>query len=246
MFDKNAIQSSTPWLADVKVLTETPSTQSEAKRGPTENVLYLTSRQTATYGRFGRRYFAANSGGIYMSIALKPEFTDVARVTLLAASAVVTAIEQLTDKRPMIKWVNDIYLADKKIVGILAEAQAGSAGVSRIILGMGINFQIGDFPPELAERASSLFLADEKVTISPEQLIAAIWQDFYQLADKDFIEIYRAHNFILGKTVRFRQNQIDYEGKAVGLTEQGELVVEFTDGSKKILNSGEISLKKWI
>ena len=121
--EKSIILQKNPWLTDVKIVAESESTQKDAKLDGQENCLYLTERQNKTYGRFGRQYFAAPSGGIYMSLSLKPkvELEKLPEFTLLTGAAIVSAIEKLTDKKPQIKWVNDIYLDDKKFVGILAE-----------------------------------------------------------------------------------------------------------------------------
>ena len=248
MYNKSEILAHADWLTDVMLFDETDSTQREAKEAAQANTLYLTERQTATYGRFGREYFAADAGGIYMSVCLAPEsqLTDLPEYTLLAAAAVVTAVEALTDKKPTIKWVNDIYLADKKIAGILTEARLAADGTQQIILGMGINFAIAEFPEQLTARATSLFAADEKPTITREALVGEIWHQFQKLsAGRVFFEIYKSHSFILGKEISFTQNSVSYEGRANGLTDKGELMVQLADGSEMTLNSGEISLTNW-
>ncbi|GAB2024503.1 biotin--[acetyl-CoA-carboxylase] ligase [Lactovum odontotermitis] len=237
-FDKNLILNKNSWLSELNILEKTSSTQSEAKKGA-KNSLYLTGHQTATYGRFGREYFAPAQGGIYMSANLGTiSLEHPVQYTLLAAAAIVSAVEKLTSKKPLIKWVNDIYLDGKKFVGILAES--GRAG---IVLGIGINFHITEFPEELSGRATSLFF-DDKPSISASELVAEIWAEFERLKSENYLEIYKAHCFVLGQNVAFTQNKVDYEGLATDLTNHGELVVDCSDGVQRILNSGEISLKK--
>ncbi|MDR2977479.1 MAG: biotin--[acetyl-CoA-carboxylase] ligase [Streptococcaceae bacterium] len=238
-FDKNLILSKNPWLADVIILQESASTQGDAKSG-NANSLFLTDHQTAAYGRFGREYFTPSQGGIYMSANLGPiDRENPVQYTLLAAAALVSAIEKLTQKKPRIKWVNDIYLDGKKMAGILAESNA-----SAIILGIGFNFSINEFPGELADRATSLF-KDETASISASSLVAEIWSEFDRLrASADYLKLYKAHCFVLGQSVSFSQNNKEYQGVASDLTEHGELVVDCTDGIQRILNSGEISLMK--
>lgn len=244
--DKQLILLKNPWLSDVKIVSESISTQKDAKRDGQKNCLYLTEQQLGTYGRFGRDYFAADSGGIYMSLLLKPNASlkKLPEYTLLAASAVVSAIEKLTDKKPQIKWVNDLYLGHKKFVGILAESTITPEQTTEIIIGIGINFSISEFPVSLREKATSLFF-DEVPTLTRSELIAAIWSEFDRLVKSDFFSIYKSHSFILGKQVTFAQNNVNYEGLAFDLTQQGELLVKLKDGSVKTLSSGEISLKKW-
>lgn len=246
MYDKQLILQRASWLRDVMIFKETKSTQQEAKIKGKE-ALYLAEKQIAAYGRFGREYFSTDDGGIYMSLLLKPQFAfeQLPQYTLLTAASIVMAIEKLTNKKPMIKWVNDIYLNDKKVVGILTEAITKENAIQHIIVGVGINFNIKKFPSMLVDYATSLFTENEEPTITASELIGEIWKQFNDLLHKDFLKIYKAHSFILGKTVHFRQNGIDYEGIASELTDQGELVVELEGGLQKILNSGEISIKKW-
>ena len=94
-----------------------------------------------------------------MSLSLKPkvELEKLPEFTLLTGAAIVSAIEKLTDKKPQIKWVNDIYLDDQKFVGILAETSLNPTQEAQVIIGVGINFSISQFPTEIEERATSLF-----------------------------------------------------------------------------------------
>ena len=216
--EKSIILQKNPWLTDVKIVAESESTQKDAKLDGQENCLYLTERQNKTYGRFGRQYFAAPSGGIYMSLSLKPkvELEKLPEFTLLTGAAIVSAIEKLTDKKPQIKWVNDIYLDDKKFVGILAETSLNPTQEAQVIIG-----------------------------ISRSELIAEIWSEFHRLSEGSFFQIYKSHSFILGKQVEFVQSGQTFSGRATDLTSKGELIVNLDNGQQKILSSGEISLKKW-
>ncbi len=92
-----------------------------------------------------------------MSLLLKHAISadELPSYTLLAAAAIVKAIENLTPKKPQIKWVNDIYLEDKKIAGILAESSV-SADQLQIVIGVGINFSISEFPEHLDKKSNFL------------------------------------------------------------------------------------------
>ncbi|MDD3015248.1 MAG: biotin--[acetyl-CoA-carboxylase] ligase [Lactococcus chungangensis] len=241
MIKREMILAQNPWLTDVSVVAETTSTQIDAKNDLVDKKLFIADMQTQTRGRFGRQYFASNGDGIYMSLVLKIS-EDVKDYTILTAAAVLTAIENLTTKKPLVKWVNDIYLDNKKICGILVEHLLSS---NSIIIGVGLNFNIESFPIALREKAGSLF-TNETPTITRDILIAEIWSQFHQLSSsQDFFNIYKSHSFILGKTVEFEENGHTIIGTATDLTETGELIVN-SDGLVKVLSSGEISLKKWL
>jgi BirA family biotin operon repressor/biotin-[acetyl-CoA-carboxylase] ligase len=242
MIKKNDILAKNPWLSSVSFVETSASTQQDAKDELMNQKLYIADTQTGARGRFGRPYFAAKGAGIYMSLTLKaPENPE--KLTILTAAAIVSAIENLTTKQPQIKWVNDIYLDHKKICGVIVERCLSS---EHIIIGVGFNFNIPTFPIELRDKASSLFTAPEQPTITRSELIAEIWSEFDKLrTSQDFFNIYKAHSFILGKTVEFEENGRTIIGTATDLTENGELIVN-TDGLVKVLSSGEISLKKWL
>lgn len=227
------------------------STQIDARSGIEQGFtgphLYLAPTQTAAKGRFGRPFFASPQGGIYMSLHLQPNLPQEAlpAYTLMTAASVVKAIQQLTGLRCDIKWVNDIYLRQKKIAGILTEAIISSetGQVSDVIIGVGINVHITDFPAELTGKAGSLFT--EKATITRNQLITAIWQTFFHTSEADLVRHYKDRSLVLAHPITFLENGQSVTGRVLDISDQGELLVELSDGQTRQLNSGEISLTAW-
>ncbi len=144
-----------------------------------------------------------------------------------------------------IKWVNDIYYKGKKIAGILTEAitSVETGLVTDVIIGVGINFAISDFPKELKNKAASLF--HEKQPITRNELIAEIWKNFYECEPDELIYLYKQHSLVLGRTVTFCQNDKDYKGVAKEISDSGQLLVQLDTGQEMWLNSGEISLTSW-
>ena len=241
MIDINDILEKNQWLVTASAVDSSASTQLDAKNDLVDKKLFIADMQTNARGRFGRQYLASKGNGIYMSLVLNVS-EEVKNYTILTAAAIVTAIEKLTSKKPQIKWVNDIYLDNKKIAGVLVEYLMSS---QQIVIGIGLNFNSFDLPIDLREKASSLF-SDGAPTITRSDLIAEIWTQFDKLRSDDaFFNIYHAHSFILGKTVEFEENGQLISGTATDLTETGELIVN-TGGLIKVLSSGEISLKKWL
>ena len=141
------------------------STQMDAKAGMEAgrpaNTLYLAAAQSAGRGRFGRAFFCPSQGGFYMSLHLKPNlpFDQLPSYTILTAGAIYKAVKNLTLIEVDIKWVNDIYYRNKKISGILTEATTSieTGLVTDVIIGVGFNFFITDFPADIKEKAGSLF-----------------------------------------------------------------------------------------
>ena len=227
------------------------STQMDAKAGMEAgrpaNTLYLAAAQSAGRGRFGRAFFCPSQGGFYMSLHLKPNlpFDQLPSYTILTAGAIYKAVKNLTLIEVDIKWVNDIYYRNKKISGILTEATTSieTGLVTDVIIGVGFNFFIKDFPAEIKEKADSLF--EEKPAISRNELIAEIWKCFYESDPEELIYLYKKRSMVLGRQVTFSQKGADYQGLAKDISDSGQLLVQLTDGQEIWLNSGEVSLTSW-
>ena len=235
----------------IRYKSETKSTQTDAKEGIEAgnqgNTLYLSTCQTAGRGRFQRPYYSPSQGGIYMSLHIQPNlpYEELPSYTLLVAAAVYKAIKNLTMIEVDIKWVNDIYLKNKKIAGILTEAMTSveTGLVTDIIIGLGINFSITNFPDNLKEKAGSLFTSPTQ--ISRNELISEIWTCFYNTDPDELFYLYKERSIVLGKEITFQRNGQNEKGMAKDISNTGQLQVELEDKKNIWLNSGEISLTSW-
>ncbi|HEM3725332.1 TPA: bifunctional biotin--[acetyl-CoA-carboxylase] ligase/biotin operon repressor BirA [Streptococcus suis] len=235
----------------VHLNADSDSTQLDAKQGieagHASPALYLAPYQNKAKGRFGRPFYASKSGGIYMSLRLSPNvpFLEFKPYTILAAAAVVKAIQSLCDLDVQIKWVNDIYLGQKKVAGILTEAISSMENqrVTDVIIGVGINVHIDDFPKELRQSAGNLF--DDQPPFTRNQLITAIWKAFLETDEKELIALYKEKSLVVGQQVSFVENQVEFKGTAIAVTDTGNLVIQLDNGKAKIISSGEISLTSW-
>ena len=235
----------------IRYKPETKSTQTDAKEGIEAgnkgNTLYLSTCQTAGRGRFQRPYYSPSQGGIYMSLHIQPNlpYEKLPSYTLLVAAAVYRAIKNLTMVEVDIKWVNDIYLKNKKIAGILTEAMTSveTGLVTDVIIGLGINFSIEDFPEELKEKAGSLFMPP--APISRNELISEIWNCFYNTDPDELFYLYKERSIVLGRKITFQRNGQNEKGMAKDISNTGQLQVELEDKKNIWLNSGEISLTSW-
>lgn len=252
ILDAKEIQEHINQAVDVTVLETSDSTMKDAQlavmEGKKSPLLIVADMQKAPRGRFNRPFFASKQQGIYMSLLLEPkeQLQELPQYTILMAVAVAEAIDELLGVESQIKWVNDIYLNHKKVVGILSEAMTDveTNSLKYIIIGMGINFSIPqeNYPEELREKATSLF-SDGKATTTRNQLIINIWNRFFALLAEQttYLDSYRKKSFVLGKKITFKRKDQLYLGTAVAITDIGELVVDLGD-EKVTLSSGEISL----
>jgi BirA family biotin operon repressor/biotin-[acetyl-CoA-carboxylase] ligase len=126
-----------------------------------EGVVVVADAQTAGRGRRGHSWFSPAGAGLYVSVILTPGLAaDPARATALltiaAGVALADAIAASTGLPVDLKWPNDLYVSRRKLGGILAEASATGTSIDAVVLGYGINIGPAAFPPELADRATSL------------------------------------------------------------------------------------------
>lgn len=232
----------------LEYFTEVDSTNNVCKRmladGREGAFLVAANHQTAGRGRQGKSFYSPAGTGIYFSLVIRPNSSlqNAVTATTAAAVAVCRAIEALTDKKPQIKWVNDVYLDDKKICGILTEAVTNfeDGTVDSVIIGIGINISTSDFPQEL-DQAGSLGTA-----VNRNALIARIADELIQIAAADynaFIDYYRSHSYVLGKKINFIKNGRVTPATAIAIDKTGGLVVALDDKSTTTLRSGEISVR---
>lgn len=239
------------------ILKKTTSTNQEAKQaavsGTEKEMIFLANYQSHGKGRRGRSFFSIDGKCIYLSILLKPKAKaeDLVLITTAASVAVYRAIIKITGFETQIKWVNDIYLRDKKICGILTEAVTGceSGIIESVVVGIGINFNIKSekIPEELKDIIGALYFGDSK-GITRNQLIAEIVNQLIPLSNElethSFIEEYKKHSMILGHNILVIDGSKEKEAIAVDIDENGGLEVEYKDGTKQILHTGEVTIRK--
>ncbi len=230
-------------------IKETVSTNSLAKelaiKGEGEGCIVIAERQSGGRGRMGRSFFSPDGKGIYLSVILKPETDNILMITSFAAVAVARAIDKVCGTEPKIKWVNDIYLNEKKLCGILAEGVYFGDKLQCVVLGIGINVKKADFPDDISKIATSLEnelgMTIDKTELE-NQLIAELDNLYKNYSDGEFIGENRRLSCVIGREIRVICGNDEYLAKAVGIDDKGGLIIE-TDGAEKVLYSGEISIR---
>ena len=222
-----------------------------AEEGHPSGTLVVADRQEAGRGRRGRSWDSPSGTGIFMTLLLKPEMNPnhASMLTLVAAMAVARAISKCAGTEALIKWPNDIVIGGKKICGILTEMSAQFDFINHIVIGIGINVHNEHFPEEIAETAGSIFLQTRK-RIRRAELIEQILEQFEHyyaifMETEDLSGLVREYNSILvnmNKSVRVLDPKEPFEGKAMGITKKGELIVD-TWESRKMVSSGEVSVR---
>lgn len=240
----------------IQLHEEVASTQDVALEallsGSPEGTLVLAETQTKGRGRFGRAWHSPPGKGIYMSFLLQPgvPLFQASQMTLLLSVALCRAVRKTAKANATIKWPNDILVDGKKVSGILVETIAEADRVKAMIAGIGIdvNFSAEDFPPELRESATSLYLAVGERT-DREELIAEFFAQFtklYQVYQEEGFapirNLWIALSSTLHAPVTVTTPQRVISGIAEGISEDGALYVRDDQGSVHTLYSGDLTI----
>lgn len=207
------------------------------------NILVAAEEQTGGKGRQGKSFYSPAASGIYFSLIIRPEgkLDDIVSVTSSAAVAVAKTIEEMTGLDPKIKWVNDIYLNGKKVCGILVQSIVKSGEIKGLCIGIGVNISTEKFPDDIGQRAGSL-----GVEIDRNIFVAKVSQRLISFSenvgDKAYLDYYRRKSCVIGKKIKFYENNVEHFAKAVGIDDNAWLIVD-ENGEKKALSSGEITIR---
>lgn len=235
---------------------ETDSTNTQAKKfgdeGAPHGTLVVTEKQNAGRGRRGRVWASPENCSIYMSLLLRPEILPVQApmLTIVMAYAVARALRKCTELDVQIKWPNDIILNGKKIVGILTEMSTEIEYINYVVIGVGINVNMESFPEELTDKATSLRIETGQAQCRAP-IIAEILAEFescYEefLKHKNLEYLREAYNEMLvncGREVCILGAQESYKAQALGIDENGELLVRREDGTEEAVYAGEVSVR---
>jgi BirA family biotin operon repressor/biotin-[acetyl-CoA-carboxylase] ligase len=222
-----------------------------AEQGYPSGTLVVADRQTAGRGRRGHSWESDAGTGIFMTLMIKPEINPnhASMLTLVTALAIAKALAEVTGETAQIKWPNDIVVHGKKVCGILTEMSAQFDYINHIVIGIGINVNNETFSEEISDIASSLFLECGKKFHRADiiEKVLEYFEVYYEvfLETEDLSGLMKEYNSILvnmQKSVKVLDPKEPFEGKAMGITKKGELIVD-TWESRKLVSSGEVSVR---
>lgn len=224
-----------------------------ANEGCPNGLLVVAEEQGAGRGRLSRGWISPRSKGIWFSVVLKPPFLpqEASKFTLLAAVAVVKAVNAVKGVEAAIKWPNDILLDGRKLVGILTEMNAEFGHINYIVIGIGINTNAApeDYPEDV--RSIAISVADKaEETFTRVALLAHVlkrMEELYEKASEEGFEAvlqeWRRYSCTLGQDVKVLAPGAEYYGKAIDIDEDGLLVVRKEDGTVTKVVAGDVSIR---
>lgn len=224
-----------------------------ATRGEiTDDVALAAFEQTGGKGRRGRTFFSPSKTGIYLSLLLHPDATvrETTLITTMMASAASRALEMNDSPRIQIKWVNDLYVGERKVGGILTECSSliTDGKPEFAVVGIGINLFPPDdgFPDEIEQRAGVVFQNPVPSRINKSfrrkivrDIVDCFMEMYTAFPQKDYLSDYRDRLFIIGRQVQIVDGPVV---TVCGLDDDFRLIVRLPDGSTDNLDAGEVSL----
>ncbi|MEQ1862150.1 MAG: biotin--[acetyl-CoA-carboxylase] ligase [Chthoniobacteraceae bacterium] len=244
------------FIRDILVFEETDSTNQRAiqlgETGAAGGVAIFAERQTAGRGRFGRRWESASHLGLWFSLLLRPTLPLAmwSRLTTWAAVVAAEAIEECSGLSIAVKWPNDLELDGRKLAGILIETTPDSAGGHFAVVGVGVNVNhdTDNFPPDLRDRATSLRLATRRF-IDRGALAAAILHAMTRRAadigDAGFpalLDAARRRSSLIGRHIALECAGTRIEGRAEDLAPDGRLQLRLASGELETVGAGEATI----
>ena len=225
-----------------------------AQKGASEGTVVIADDQSAGMGRLGRRWYSRARENLLFSVLIRPEISadKLFVLTMIFALAGIDAVEDVSGGNALIKWPNDIYIARKKIGGILSEVSVFKGVVQHVVLGMGLNV---NWKPSTDQRVlyptSSLRVESGK-RICREDLLGTLlkrFERYYEQATsgrkktEEFHRRWNEKSVILGKTVVIETGKERIEGEAAGIDEDGALTVILPGGRKRRFLCGDVSVR---
>lgn len=247
----------TRWLGETIIYRDSmDSSNTQAKRmgedGAENGILVVTDCQTAGKGRRGRSWVSPVGVNCYYTVLLRPDIPaeKASMITLVAALALAKAIKETAQLETLIKWPNDVIANGKKLCGILTESSTDLEYINYLVVGIGVNCNQTDFPDEIKETASSIQLETGR-KVNRCQLLGSFltyFERYYEvfLKTEDLSQLEEAYNSLLvnrGREVKIIEKGCERVLTAIGIDQNGALLVKDEEGRQEAIISGEVSVR---
>lgn len=234
---------------------ETGSTNDDlwelGRKGAEEGTVVIAEMQRAGKGRRGRQWISPAGRNLYLSVLLRPSFppAEAAMVSLMAGVVLCEAMQDVFGLQPKLKWPNDLLLEGKKAAGILAEMHAEQESIRFLVLGIGVNINMGRemFPEDLRYPATSVQLVlgtPVKRLPFARRLLECLDQGYQRLLDDRGASARVAWNRYCahppGEWLEVSTAGGTLRGRFQGLDEEGSLILESAAGRAEKIRAGDV------
>ena len=244
----------------IEILDSTPSTNTlmlqRAMQGTPHGTVLAAEWQSSGRGRMGKTWHSALGNALTFSLLWRFEsgLSSLAGLSLAAGVALIRALHSFGIDQVKLKWPNDVLSEERKVAGILIEAQGDMLGPSTVVIGIGLNLSLPvTLLPKLDQAVTAVKdLVAEADVAMPERnaLLAKILLEL-----QNVLQAFSAHGFAALRTewegYHAWQNKnvmvvlpdgAQASGQAIGVTDQGALKLEMGQETR-VFHSGEVSLR---
>jgi len=220
--------------------------------GMPEGTAVIADSQSRGKGRYQRSWYSPPGANIYTSLILRPQITpsEASMIPIMTGVAVAEVLNFYCSDKISLKWPNDVFINGKKVCGILSQAKIQKEKIDFIVLGIGINVNIGykRLSEEIRDSATSLAIENGR-KISRQDLVINLYENlekwYKKLQQKRFGAIKRKWlklSPMIGKIVQVKFTEEPIEGKATGLDDDGSLIL-LTEENKEIkISAGDATI----
>jgi BirA family biotin operon repressor/biotin-[acetyl-CoA-carboxylase] ligase len=229
------------------------STMDEARRlaeeDAPEGTVVIADEQTAGRGRLQRSWWAPPRGSVLLSLLLRPSSPSQAqRLTMICSLAVCDAIAEVAGLRARVKWPNDVLIDERKVCGILTEMDLLGERVRYAIVGIGINVNVSFQDVPLLMTSATSLAAESGRPVSRLDLLVAllagIERRYLALCEgQAFHQEWAKRMATLGHPVQVAGSAERWDGLAIGVDEDGALLVRGEDGCVRRVLAGDVTLR---
>jgi len=220
-----------------------------ASCGAAEGTVVYAEEQTEGRGRHGRTWLASPGKNLMFSVILRPAVSPqtMTLFPLYAAVAVAEGIGESTGLAVGCKWPNDLLIAGKKTAGILLEGALNPESIEYVIVGIGINVNQRTFPPDLAQKATSLSLASRREHDRRDVLQAVLrtletrYKELTVSGPGSLLSSWLEKSPMLNRPVSVLHEGQTVTGIMKGLSPQGGMILS-VDGSDRVLHAGDATI----
>jgi BirA family biotin operon repressor/biotin-[acetyl-CoA-carboxylase] ligase len=223
-----------------------------AAHGAAEGTIVIAEEQTAGRGRMGRSWISPGHSNLYLSLLLRPPVPpdEVFVLTMVLALATIDGVEAVSGLGPMIKWPNDLYVAGRKLGGILTEFFVRDGAVEYVVLGLGLNVNWNPREEREVLYPATSILKETGKRISRNDLLVEIlrpFDDYYRRVQAgksaEFYERWNERSMLLRRPVEIKTADGSVFGKALRIDHKGALIIEDDEGKEQTIFSGDVSVK---
>ncbi|CAB0151906.1 Bifunctional ligase/repressor BirA [Pseudidiomarina piscicola] len=211
----------------------------------------LAEAQTAGRGRRGKSWYSPFASNLYVSMywPLEHGMAGAMGLSIAIGTALASTLSEEGVADVELKWPNDVLVKGKKLAGILIELEGQAIDSAHAIIGVGINLNMPEWLASPIEQPWTDVATEINGPVVRNRLAARLLESLRQALTRydadglgSFIEQWQRFDSLEGKAVRLLFGEKSIAGTAVGIAEDGSLLVN-VDGQVKRFHAGEVSLR---